>query len=87
MLWSPGKRVSSYGPYLEPREPKATAEFSLPLEAGDTLVTLTVEPVGTGPSQIAWHNPRFTANNQPAIPLGEVATSPSPHPKRAERRF
>jgi hypothetical protein len=71
-LWLPGKRVSSYGPYLEPREPKASAEFTLPLEAVNTELTITIEPVGKGPSNVAWHNPRFTSSNQPVIPVHDM---------------
>ncbi|HEX3313410.1 MAG TPA: DUF1592 domain-containing protein [Gemmataceae bacterium] len=73
-LWSPGKRVSSYGPYLEPREPKASVEISLPLRADGDTVQISTLPVGSGPSRVLLRNPRLTAKGQPAIPLDQVKT-------------
>ena len=71
-LWTPGKRVSSYGAYLEPREPKSTVEISFPLRADGDQVDLRIVPIGAGPSRVLLRNPRLTAKGQPAIPLDQV---------------
>ena len=71
-LWAPGKRVSSYGAYQEPREPKTTVEISLPLSADGDQVQLRTVPIGSGPSRVLLRNPRLTAKGQPAIPLDQV---------------